>query len=467
MDMQELIESLSPIEKKVTPFLSLQSFDEIIEKSGLDRVSVLRALEFLNSKKVIELKIEKKKIIDLGTNGIYYKKKGLPERQLLLIAEQGPVSLQNAQKQSRLSDNEFKAAIGALKKKALADIKNGRLIFTGDKSDIVKKSLEEQFIDLLPLEFDNISAEQKFSLDKLKDRKDIVIITEEQVVSFTLTKLGKDLVKEDLSKIDLIEELTSEMIQKESWKGKKFRRYDVESQVPKINGGKEHFVNQTIDYGRRVWTEMGFKEMKGSLIQESFWNFDALFTAQDHPVRDLQDTFFINSLGDLGKYGKVVDSVKKSHEQGVDGNKGWGGKWNTKEAEKLVLCLINGNREEFNLEGSVRIEGDINQITQTRLVLGILADYSDRNNYDLYLLSERSGDSAVFKRKAFKELITGPDIIKRFDEEINYLEDKILFKRMSLEGKLVFNENAIVFHEYTEWTFKKIINLAYKRVFLG
>jgi|SRR3989344_3555179 len=89
-----------------------------------------------------------------------------------------------------------------------------------------------------------------------------------------------------------------------------------------------------------------------------------------------------------------------------------------KEAEKLVLCLINGNREEFNLEGSVRIEGDINQITQTRLVLGILADYSDRNNYDLYLLSERSGDSAVFKRKAFKELITGPDIIKRFDEEI-------------------------------------------------
>ncbi|MBS3066309.1 phenylalanine--tRNA ligase subunit alpha [Candidatus Pacearchaeota archaeon] len=337
MDMQELIESLSPIEKKVTPFLSLQSFDEIIEKSGLDRVSVLRALEFLNSKKVIELKIEKKKIIDLGTNGIYYKKKGLPERQLLLIAEQGPVSLQNAQKQSRLSDNEFKAAIGALKKKALADIKNGRLIFTGDKSDIVKKSLEEQFIDLLPLEFDNISAEQKFSLDKLKDRKDIVIITEEQVVSFTLTKLGKDLVKEDLSKIDLIEELTSEMIQKESWKGKKFRRYDVESQVPKINGGKEHFVNQTIDYGRRVWTEMGFKEMKGSLIQESFWNFDALFTAQDHPVRDLQDTFFINSLGDLGKYGKVVDSVKKSHEQGVDGNKGWGGKWNTKEAEKLVL----------------------------------------------------------------------------------------------------------------------------------
>jgi len=64
--------------------------------------------------------------------------------------------------------------------------------------------------------------------------------------------------------------------------------------VPSINGGKRHFVNQAIDYGRKIWTEMGFKEMTGEMIQSSFWNFDALFTAQDHPVREMQDTFFID-----------------------------------------------------------------------------------------------------------------------------------------------------------------------------
>ena len=333
--MKELIESLSPLEKKIIGFLSLASFNEIIKKSNLDRVSLLRALEFLNSKGIIELNVGKTKIVDLGTNGIYYRKKGLPERQLLLIVEKGALSLENAQKQSKLSDNEFKAGLGALKKKALADIKNGKLIFTGDKSDIVKKSLEEQFLDILPVEFKNLSPEQKFAYDKLKDRKDIVIINEEQVVS--LTKLGKDLLKEDISHADnLIEELTPAMIQKDLWKGKKFRRYDVTSQVPRINGGKKHFVNQATDYGRRVWVEMGFKEMSGNLIQESFWNFDALFTPQDHPVRELQDTFFLGREEDL-KDRKVVESVKKAHESGVDGSNGWGSKWNEKEARKLVL----------------------------------------------------------------------------------------------------------------------------------
>ncbi|PIN91668.1 hypothetical protein COU56_04890 [Candidatus Pacearchaeota archaeon CG10_big_fil_rev_8_21_14_0_10_31_9] len=337
MGMQELIESLSPIEKKVIPFLSLSNFDEIVKKSQLDRVSALRALEFLNSKEVIDLKIEKKKVIDLGINGIYYRKKGLPERQLLIICEKEPISLGNAQKQARLSDNEFKAALGALKKKALVDIKNGRIIFTGDKSDIVKKSLEEQFIEILPIEFDALSPEQKFAFDKLKERKDIVIVNENQVVSFVLTKLGQGLIKEDLSSVgNLIEEITSDMVQKESWKGKKFRRYDIISKVPKITGGKRHFVNQSISYGRRVWSEMGFQEMTGSLIQESFWNFDSLFTAQDHPVRELQDTFFLGKERSLPER-KIVESTKKAHEHGVDGSLGWQYKWNEKDAEKLVL----------------------------------------------------------------------------------------------------------------------------------
>ena len=56
MDMQELIESLSPMERKVIPLLN-EKFEKIVEKSGLDRVSVLRALDFLSSKKIIELKI--------------------------------------------------------------------------------------------------------------------------------------------------------------------------------------------------------------------------------------------------------------------------------------------------------------------------------------------------------------------------------------------------------------------------
>jgi len=120
------------------------------------------------------------------------------------------------------------------------------------------------------------------------------------------------------------------------WKGKKFRRYDILSPLPAISGGKRHFVNQAIDYARNIWTEMGFKEMSGNLIVSSFWNFDALFTAQDHPVREMQDTFFIDKEKELPDK-KLVNAVKDSHEKGVAGSKGWEYEWEEKQAKKAVL----------------------------------------------------------------------------------------------------------------------------------
>ena len=335
-DINNVIEALSPLERKVISFLS-GNIEEIIEKSGLDRVSVLRALEFLNTKGIISLEIKKKKIVDLGTNGIYYKKKGLPERNLLKIVEKKNLPLNEAQNESKLSANEFKAALGALKNRVLIELKNGKILFSGGREEVAKKTLEEQFLDALPLDFDSLTSEQKFAFDKLKSRKDIIELKDEQKISFEISDLGKKLMKENLTKgRDLLEEINSEMIRTGSWKGKKFRRYDVTSSVPKIYGGKRHFVAQATDYGRRVWSEMGFEEMTGDLLQNSFWNFDVLFTAQDHPVREMQDTFFIDEKGNLPDK-KLVNEIKKVHESGIAGSKGWKYSWNEEEAKKMVM----------------------------------------------------------------------------------------------------------------------------------
>lgn len=335
-EINKVIESLSPLERKIIPYIG-EKIEEIIEKSGLDRVSVLRALEFLNSKKIISLKVEKRKIIDLGTNGVYYKKKGLPERNLLELVESKIFSMDEAQKESKLSVNEFKAALGALKKRALIELKNGKIHFSGNKEEVGKKTLEERFLDQLPVNFDDLTSEQKFAYDKLKDRKEIVDLRDEQEINFEISDLGKKLMKEDLSKADdFLEELTSDMIKSNSWKGKKFRHYDVTSQVPRISGGKRHFVAQATDYGRKVWSEMGFEEMSGNLLQSSFWNFDALFTAQDHPVREMQDTFFLDNDVELSDK-KLVNEIKKAHEGGVDGSKGWQSDWDEDVSKKLVM----------------------------------------------------------------------------------------------------------------------------------
>ena len=337
-DMKKIIESLSPNERKILPYLKEGKIIEICRKSNLDKTSVLRALEYLQNKKILNLSYKKKKVIEIGVNGALYKKKELPERRLLnLLNEKRILKLEEAKKFSKLSDDEFKASIGALKKKAMIELKNGKIILKANKEEISKKTLEESFIESLPIEYDSLSPEQLYALKSLQNRKDIIQIKEEKTIDIEITDLGKKVIESRIKKENLIEQVTPKTLKQESnWKRKKFRRYDITSPVPSINGGKRHFVNQACDYARKIWTEMGFKEMTGSMIVSSFWNFDALFTAQDHPVREIQDTFFIDKKIELPNK-KIVKTVKESHEKGVDGSKGWGYSWDEEEAKRLVL----------------------------------------------------------------------------------------------------------------------------------
>lgn len=336
-EIGKLIESLSPNEKKILPLLE-EKISEICKKSNLDKVSVLRSLEYLENKKIIELKSEKKKIIDIGVNGALYKRKGLPERRLLHSLEKKRIlSFNEAQKESNLSSEEFKASLGALKKKALIELKNGKIILNASKEEIVKKSLEELFIEALPIEQDKLTSEQQFALKSIQKRKNIIVIEEEKIITINITPLGKKVVNSKELTKELIEQITPGILKSEkNWKGKKFRRYDLTVPVPKITGGKRHFVNSAIDHARKIWTDMGFIEMAGNITQSSFWNFDSLFTAQDHPVREMQDTFFIDKNKKLPDK-KLIEAVKNSHEKGVDGSIGWRYTWSEENSKKMCL----------------------------------------------------------------------------------------------------------------------------------
>lgn len=337
-EITNIIESLSPNERTIIPYLSEGTLDKINDKVELDKAAILRALEFLSNKGLIKLEISKEKYIELGINGLLYVKQGLPERRLLkILSEKASLSLNDAKKESKLNNNEFKAAIGALKKKAMVNLVNGRLILTR-KDNISEKTLEEKFLESLPKKQSDLSPEEKFSFNNLNKRKNIIELQDKQKVQFSLSKLGEELVKFDLSKgKDMIEVLTPAMIKSGSWKNKKFRRYDIFSQLPKISGGKRHFVNQATEYAKKIWIEMGFKEMTGNLVQIGFWNFDSLFTAQDHPVREMQDTFFIKEKTGKLPEKKLVDNVKSAHIGKVKGSKGWGKTWDEEISKKLLL----------------------------------------------------------------------------------------------------------------------------------
>jgi len=338
-DINEITESLSPNERAIIPYLKEKTLEEIDKKTELGKTAILRSLEFLSNKNILKLSSKQEKIIELGVNGINYLKKGLPERRLInIISEKASISLQEAIKLSGLNDNEFKAALGALKKKALINLINQNIILTGSKQEISNNTLEEKFLESLPKNIDELQPEEKYAFESLKSRKNIIDIQDKKTVSFIPTELGEKLMQVNLKLTEnMIESLTPNLIKSGQWKGKKFRRYDIISNVPKIYGGKRHFVNQATDYAKKIWLEIGFKEMTGNLVQSSFWNFDALFTAQDHPVREMQDTFFIKNKEAKLPNKELVGAIKDAHEGKIKGSKGWQYEWKEEDAKKVVL----------------------------------------------------------------------------------------------------------------------------------
>src|SRR5690606_13058842 len=103
-----------------------------------------------------------------------------------------------------------------------------------------------------------------------------------------------------------------------------------------VYGAKIHPYQRLIDQMRQIFLEMGFTEIKGDIVQSSFWNFDALFQPQDHPAREMQDTFHLKETSELPE--EYKDKVCAMHEHGGElDSKGWGGRWSEEIACKNVL----------------------------------------------------------------------------------------------------------------------------------
>jgi phenylalanyl-tRNA synthetase alpha chain len=342
MELNKLAASLHPLERKVLPLLAKYSTSEqLVEHSGLKEVEVMRALQWLENRKLIVLKVELQEVVELQENGKLYAAKGLPERLFVEAIRDRPSRLAEIQSKARLDAQELSASLGVLKQKAAIEISNGLIALTEAGRKLAsKETLEEKFLKRLsqgPLEIQKLTDEERFALENLRKRKSILGVAVKKIRSITFTEHGKKLAALP-PETRTIDKLTPQLLKSQQWKGKQFRRYDVSINVPKVYGGRSHFVNQAIQYIRRIWLDLGFKEMEGNLVQTSFWDLDALFVPQDHPARDLQDTFYIKEprYGTLPQ--KFVKVVKATHEDGwTTGSKGWGYKWSEDIAKENLL----------------------------------------------------------------------------------------------------------------------------------
>ena len=345
--MQDIIKKLHPLERKLLPFLEEGiTYSQLVEKSGMKDIEVMRALQWLSNKEIMKLDEAKEELVFLDKNGLEYTKNGLPEERFLsTISNSKFMTDDEIKKAASLSAQEFGISVGTLKKKVAitTEKKDSNFLIKrttqGDKL-MEKDSLEKVFLSRqFPIQLSSLKPEEKFAFDNLRKRKDIIKTDIKKTITVRLTDDGKKLIA-DSSKIDLdIEDnLTHSLLLSGKWKGKKFRHYDIKINVPSISGGKRHFVKQSIDYIKKVWLELGFKEMEGNLVQSAFWDLDALFVPQDHPARAMQDSFYIKEPAKAKLPAKLKDKVKQVHENGADtGSKGWGGKWSEAEASRNML----------------------------------------------------------------------------------------------------------------------------------
>ncbi|MFZ1898806.1 phenylalanine--tRNA ligase subunit alpha [Methanoregula sp.] len=248
--------------------------------------------------------------------GEQYRKFNLPETQLFALIRPG-TQLADLQKHPA-----FKIGFGQLRKKGLIRVEGSAVL----KNENMSTAAEESALR------NPVSGESHTK--KLIKRG---ILAESETVRYAISIIpeGLALVHQGLDLREEIGTLTRDQILSGSWKTASLRRYDVKKLPKTVYPGKSHPYQRLIDEMRQILLEMGFTEMHGEIVQSAFWNFDALFQPQDHPAREMQDTFYLKEEVSLPD---GWECLRDMHEHGGNtSSTGWGGKWNPGKAKQCVL----------------------------------------------------------------------------------------------------------------------------------
>ncbi|NYT13898.1 MAG: phenylalanine--tRNA ligase subunit alpha [Candidatus Methanofastidiosa archaeon] len=307
--------------------------EEIASISNLPEVAVMRTLLYLSSKNLVIVDEKAVSNLVLSKEGKKSIEKGLIEK-IFVRSINDKISLNEI----GLSEEERNIAIGMARRNGWISIEKINDSLSFSLTDKGKIALNEKTPEENALEDISNNKKVNDNLVNILIKRKLVEKKIDTIRKVHLTELGKSEVSKGIEITEEVSELTPEMLKNQSWRDIALKRFDVTSDVKVVYPSRKHFVNQAIEYIRKIWLEMGFKEMSGPMIDTSFWVFDALFQPQDHPARDMQDTFFIDSP----RYGaidpKLLDKICSMHEHGGNiGSKGWGYDWNKRISEEYVL----------------------------------------------------------------------------------------------------------------------------------
>ncbi len=319
--------SLTNNEKKVLLALSTKDKftpEDLTLASGLSIEAAMQSAFLLAEKSLCEVTEKITTVYTLTREGETYAQLSLPERQIINSLK-APLSL--SELKTKFPPQMVGIALGWLRKKNWARIEGENIIPSG------KAEVGEDENILTKLKKGPLSELGDAVRDLIK--RNLVEKTEKKTRVIVITAEGKALAAAGLSIEEEIAQLTPTIITSGAWKTARLRPYNIHTPVKPVYGAKLHPYQRLINEMRQIFLEMGFTEIKGDIVQSSFWNFDALFQPQDHPAREMQDTFHLATECDLPE--EYIAPVKEMHEKGAGISRGWGGRWSEDVARKQVL----------------------------------------------------------------------------------------------------------------------------------
>ena len=333
---------LHPMERKVLASLDdgPRAFDALVDASGLLVDQVRRSISWLSSKGLVTT---------AEVTTAEFSVKGQPPELAFLdkLREMGGSAPVESIKNSVGDDRGFSAAMGRAISAGWVELRDGTAE-SGGQLVVLKDSEGGKPLQELLSRIEQGAREAELSQEQRNRLADLVkrgtvAKRETKTVSVSITDDGRAALKS--AHEAGLERLTPEVIASVRATGVdvKLRPIDVAASAPRFYPGRRHPVKELVSEVREVYLSMGFTEIIGDAVQPALWNFDALFTPQDHPARELQDTFYVKGQSDKGiSRSGVVAKIAAAHESGWQtGSKGWRYAWDLEEARRLVLRTHN------------------------------------------------------------------------------------------------------------------------------